>query len=171
MFRKDAGRTAASSEDLRLPLKQEWDWQSTPVVGMSDVSTAVVKGDNIYFTAGPPAASVTGKTSATRVLVCAEAKTGRTKWVRQLTGPRIQPYLAEDVGPAVTESGIIYVIDVAIVKRPCPQPTFVVKAFSEKGELIDFRPLPVKNELDRFFLRDGHGQPNFMLTQNTKPPL
>src|SRR5689334_22692961 len=100
MFRKDSARTAASGDKLALPLHRAWSWKSIKVGGFAPLSTAVVRGDTIFFTAGPN--DVSSKAYLGRLLIAADIRTGILKWSQQLYAPRMQQYLPEDIGPAVT---------------------------------------------------------------------
>jgi hypothetical protein len=168
MFRKDAARTAASTDKIGLPLKQVWSWKSQRLRGVAALSTAVTQGKYIYFTSGPQIGADT-KNILNRLLVCAVAETGQPVWQRQLGSPRLSNYSPEDIGPAVTEQGIVYVTDAVSILNPCPMPTYAISAFSAKGDLIDKIVIPLKNNLSRFFLRDGDGKPNYLLTPDGKP--
>lgn len=173
MFRKDSGRVAASSDKVGLPLKTLWNWKSKRVNGQSVVSTSVVRRGDIFFIAGPktPADEPNPKDdpSAQRFLFCMDVQTGQVKWQRPLASSRLHPYLSEDIGPAVTQGGIVYVLDMGTDKDECLD-GYLLKAFSaDKGKLMGSVGVPIRETLSRFFLRDGHGESNFLLTSKQKP--
>jgi hypothetical protein len=130
-----------------------------------------VRGGLMYFTAGLPAQQgKDAKASEKRVLVCADVATGSIKWTKELQSSRLHPYLPEDVGPAISAEGNVFVVDLVTRYMPCPTSSFVVQAYSaSSGELIDQTVVPLKNSLGRFFLRDEHGEPNVYLPPNGKP--
>ncbi|HWA82239.1 MAG TPA: hypothetical protein VG820_02310 [Fimbriimonadaceae bacterium] len=168
MFRKDPGRSGASTDRITLPATKVWSWKSQRIAGYAVLSTVVVRGDYAYFTSGPRV-GVPNKSKG-RLLVCVDARTGKLQWARQLDTARLHAVLPEDIGPAVSEQGTIFAIDLTMINRPCPQPTFMVKAFGVDGTLLDARVIPVRNEMSRMFLREGVGLANYVLTPKTKPP-
>jgi hypothetical protein len=166
MFRKDAGRTASSTDTIELPMRQAWSFSSLRVAGRSPLSSAAVRGDMIYFIAGSTAASVNG--TASRTLIAADLKTGEVRWSRALNASRMHAFLPEDIGPALTEGGTVYVLDTGLVD--CAEGGYVLKAFSAgKGNLLGERGVSVRNSLDRFFLRHEHGEQDFLLKSFQKP--
>jgi hypothetical protein len=167
MYRKDAGRTAASADTIKLPLNQAWSWTSQRVQGFAPLSTSVVRGEHIYFTSGPRV----GEKSQiqNRNLVCVDAETGKQVWARLLDAPRLSGWAPEDIGPAISESGIVFVTDPTVVMSPCPRRSYLLKAFSASGDLIDTCKVPTKNELDRFFIRKGDGPDDYLLAAHSKP--
>jgi hypothetical protein len=166
MFRKNTARTAASTDVIGLPLKPLWDWKSKRVLDCSVISTVVVRGDAVYFISGPPSAS--SSKTMTRFLVCADAKTGKPRWSRELDNRRPNPDVPEDIGPAISQGGTIFVVDPWAIMNPCPKPTYIIKAFSPKGELIATRVIPLKQDLSRYFMRSGVER-DFLLTPTSKP--
>lgn len=167
MFRKDAGRTAASTDTIKLPLKQTWTYTSKRIEGCAPLSTAVVRGKFIYFTSAPPEGEKVEE--KTRSLICVDTTTGKVVWKKPLSSVRASNWSPEDVGPAISESGIIFVTDPTTVYTPCPRPSYKLRAFSTSGTLVDEYNVPIKNLMARLFVRDGDGQHNHLLEPNMKP--
>jgi hypothetical protein len=167
IFRKDAERSAASTDKIALPITPLWTWQSQRVQGIPALSTVVVRGDYAYFTSGPRAGSKEKPTG--RLLVCVDVKTGAVAWTQKLDTARLHGVLPEDIGPSVSDQGIVFAVDLTTIYRPCPSPTFIVKAFAPDGTLFDSETVPVKNEMSRTFLRSGDGEVDYTLTATTKP--
>ena len=170
MFRRDSGRTAASEESIALPLKEYWSWQSQRVRGYSSLSTIAIRDGKAYFIAGQelnePQNSLTGKS---RELICADAKTGAVQWRKALQLSRAHPLLPEDIGPALTKEGTIFIFDKGTPCKTC-ETGFTIVALNEKGETLDSTQLPNKMNLARFFLRSGHGnETDYVLMPETKP--
>jgi len=171
MFRKDSGRTAASSESFAFPLKPMWEYKSVRLEPMGAVSTVSTFGPNAYFLAGPAVgASGDSKANPKRSLICADIATGQIKWSQPVTAARLHAFLPEDIGPAVTDSGRVIVADSNIVMRPCPTTMHWFRAYNgESGAPVAEAVIPIKNLLARFFLRQGHGEENFLLESRAKP--
>ncbi len=171
MYRKDAGRTAASNEKINLPLKKRWSWTSLRVGGFSILSTAVLQGESLFFVSGPRKGGArNSKLPENRMLVRADAKTGDARWMRPLAANRLNPYIAEDIGPAISTNGTVFVVDQVTVMRPCPQRDSAVRAYSSKGDFLGAVSVPSKNDLARFFVREGHAdETNFLLPPAGKP--
>jgi hypothetical protein len=177
MFRKDAGRAATSSDKVELPLKLAWNWKGEALGGASSMSTCVVRRGNVFFVAvrKPDKPLAKGAPSTQRTLICAEAESGKIVWTRELHGVRMNEHLPEDIGPAVTASGIVYVLDDQTVGE-CSD-AYVIKAFTaEKGKLIGTIAVPIRELLTRYFLREDHQdekkhrtESDFALTPTQKP--
>jgi hypothetical protein len=101
-FRRDANRSAASRDSLRFPLQPLWTWETKARTGHTPLYHAVVSRNNVYFTASD---------KGQRFLVCADAKTGKVVWSRALDTEKLDFVLSDVAGPAVTESGLVYVYD------------------------------------------------------------
>jgi hypothetical protein len=171
MFRKDSARAAASTDKVTLPLKPLWSWKGQRVGGFPVVSTVAIRDGSIFFFAGPqPDAKKDPKAElkAQRLLVCADAKTGTVRWTQAMSSGRMHPYISEDIGPAVSASGIVYALDTGTLS--CPEGGYTLRAFSAaKGKELGQVGVPIRNGLSRFFLRDGHGEENFLLHSTEKP--
>jgi hypothetical protein len=168
MFRKDAGRTAASSDELKLPLVEAWTHNGELVSGRSALSTAVVKGKRLFFVTGVKSESKTGPKTL-RELQAVETKTGKILWRKQLSGNRLHPYMSEDVGPVVSEDGAVYMVELT-KDRMCPSGAWSVMALkADDGTLVDKSMMPMKQLMARFFVRKGHGEDDYLLQSERKP--
>jgi hypothetical protein len=172
MFRKDSARAATSTDSVKLPLKTLWEWKAQAVKGETVLSTAAIRKGQAFFIAGPktiPDSPKKDEKALQRILFCVDLKSGDVKWQRPLVASRMHPYLAEDIGPVVTASGTVYVLDRADGKADCAQ-AYSVSAFSaDKGKPLGIVSAPIRESLSRFFIRDGHGEANFLLTSKMKP--
>jgi hypothetical protein len=171
MFRKDGSRSASSSDKVTLPMKPIWSSKGQRVNGVSVVSTVTVRDGMLYYFTGSPMKSKNPKTQdvSQRTLVCADAKTGVVRWSQPMVFGRMQPYLSEDIGPAVSASGIVYALDFVPINT-CPGHAYGLKAFSaDKGKLLGQQEVSLRDPLSRFFLREGHDEPNFLLQGTQKP--
>jgi hypothetical protein len=172
MFRKDSARAATSSDSIKLPLKPLWEWKAQAVNGDKVLGTAAIRKGQAYFIAGPriaPDSAEKSKKDQHRILFCVDLKTGEVKWQQPLISGRMHPYLAEDIGPVVTASGTVYVLDMGAQQTECAG-MYSLSAFSgDKGKPLGIVSVPVREGLSRFFVRDGHGEQNFLLTPKMKP--
>lgn len=165
MYRKDAQHTAASSDKIKLPLKEAWVWKSARLGGVAPLSTAVVAGDRVYFCGGQ---TESGKTS--RQLLAVDTATGKVVWKRNLLTARMNRFLSEDVGPVVSLAGNVYAFDINLDDCHCDSPV-AVQAFDPNGKPIESRHFPTREGLSRLFLRTSHeDEADFLLTANAKPP-
>ncbi|MGV3721486.1 MAG: hypothetical protein ACO1SX_11310 [Actinomycetota bacterium] len=151
-FRRDAFRSGKSADPVKLPLTEVWSQLSKRKDGASPLYHSTIFKGRAYFT--------TLKDSG-KFLVCADAKTGSVYWQQPLETPRLKFVISDVAGPAVTESGMVYVYD-WITRRPTNSRailgaqgqksqssgeiealnSFAVKVFrAENGELLDFFPL------------------------------
>lgn len=172
-FRRDANRTAASSDPVKLPLTEAWTWSTRGQDGHTPLyHTAIAKG-HAYFVA---------REGKIRSLVCADAKTGAVRWRRPLTSNRISHPLTDIVGPSVSDHGLVFVYDVqpgktaptplarqatngdprklaALAQTPAEIQGFVVRAFdSRTGQPRDILPIGlmgVNGVLPRVALQHG----------------
>lgn len=101
-FRHDAGRSATSSDRVKLPLTEVWTWSTRLNNGHSPLFNSVVWKGRVFFTACE---------GQKRYLICADAKKGSVKWRQPLEAAQLKFALSDTVGPAVSESGIVYVYD------------------------------------------------------------
>jgi len=108
-YRRDANRSAVSSDRLEFPLTEVWtfgsegsglDGEAKP--GESPLYHAVVAGGKVYFTA------LKGNR---RHLICADAKTGSVAWSQPLETSRLKFPISHIAGPAVSEGGRVFVYD------------------------------------------------------------
>jgi hypothetical protein len=151
-FRRDPFRTGRSGDPVKLPLTEVWSQISGRSGGTSPLYHSAISKGRVYFT------TLKGRA---RFLVCADARTGSLRWQRQLETPQLKFALSNVAGPAVTESGLVYVYD--WITRPPSNShakmgrqgqrtqssgeiealnSFAVKVFhAETGDLLDFFPL------------------------------
>ena len=170
MFRRDSGRTAASEESIALPLKEFWSWQGVRVNKGSALSTVAIRDGRAYFIAGGEhSTSPVGAKRIYRELICAEAKTGDVLWRKRLELSRAHSWLPEDIGPAVTQDGTIFVFDKGEPCKTC-ETGFSIEALDQNGKFLDSAQVPNKETLARFFLRSGHGnETDYLLFPGLKP--
>src|SRR5205085_168042 len=90
-FRRDAGRTAASSDPLKLPFTEVWTWTTFHRDGHSPLFNVAVWHNRVFFTACE---------GDTRFLVCADAKRGSVFWKQPLVAARLRWAPSDAVGPA-----------------------------------------------------------------------
>lgn len=101
-FRRDASRSGVSRDSLKFPLKEAWTWKTKARSGHTPLFHAVVRKGKIYFTASE---------KNTRYLICADSKTGTVLWSKPLEAEKLEFALSDSVGPAITESGRLFVYD------------------------------------------------------------
>jgi hypothetical protein len=101
-FRRDANRSAASKDELKFPLQERWSWTTHSRNKHTPLYHAVVRQGHVFFTASDKEG---------RFLICADAKTGKVKWKRLLQTEKLDFVLSDIAGPAVTDSGLVYVYD------------------------------------------------------------
>jgi outer membrane protein assembly factor BamB len=101
-FRKDAGRSAASSDRVRFPMTEIWSWTTTHTLGHSPLYNSVVWQGRVLFTACE---------GANRFLICSEARTGSVLWRQPLAAARLTSPLSDSVGPSVTRGGVVFAYD------------------------------------------------------------
>lgn len=101
-FRRDPGRSAASTDKVSFPLTDVWTWRTRAANGYSPLYHAVVRRGRVYFTAID---------SGYRYLVCAELKTGKVHWRQRMVTAQLKFPVSDVAGPAVTASGIVYAYD------------------------------------------------------------
>jgi hypothetical protein len=101
-FRHDAARTAASTSPLKLPLVEVWMQESHLHSGHTPLFTSVVWHNRAYCTACE---------ENRRYLVCMDARTGALLWRQPLSATQLQFPISDVAGPAVSESGIVFVYD------------------------------------------------------------
>jgi hypothetical protein len=101
-FRRDANRSAASKDELKFPLEARWNWTTKSKAGHSPLYYATIWKNKAFFTASE---------GGQRFLICADAKTGKVQWQRALQTEKLEFVLSDIAGPAVTESGLVYVYD------------------------------------------------------------
>ena len=170
MFRRDTGRTAASEESIALPLKEYWSWQGLRVKNASALSTVAIRDGRAYFAAGGEQSTSPGGAKRTyRELICADAKTGDVHWRKRLELSRAHSWLPEDIGPALTKDGTIFVFDKGVPCKTC-ETGFTIEALDQSGKVLDSAQVPNKETLARFFLRSGHGnETDYLLFPGLKP--
>ena len=109
-FRHDASHSAVSQDKLHFPLKELWTWNTAGPSKHRPLYHSVIRNGLIYFTASE---------KDWRFLICADAKTGVVKWRQPLQAERLNFSISDISGPAVTESGRVFVYDwVTIRDRP-----------------------------------------------------
>ncbi|MEZ0326057.1 MAG: hypothetical protein ACAH95_09125 [Fimbriimonas sp.] len=168
MYRRDAGRTGASQENLKLPLLAAWTHVGETVSGKSALSTAVAKGKALYFVSGVKS-EAKGGPKTQRELLAVESDTGKIVWRKKLSSNRLHPFMSEDVGPVISQEGAVYIVDLGKDKM-CPSGAWTVMALSDKdGSLVEKSSMPMKQLLPRFFVRKGHGEEDFLLNVDAKP--
>jgi outer membrane protein assembly factor BamB len=174
-FRRDQGRTAASTDPVPLPLTDIWTWNGEVVARHSGrereegaaLSTVALWNGRAYFVSGERAP---GSVLARRSLVCANAFTGTLLWKQPLGGVVIDPGLLADIGPVVSPGGAVFVHDWLYTRVPPSRNRpgglrahFVVRAFladggspmaTAGGPLLG-GPFPTLLEI-----RAGHGHPD-----------
>lgn len=101
-FRRDPGRTAVSKDSLRLPLKELWTWSSRGQDGHTPLYHSVTYRGRVFFIA---------RDGAKRSLIAADTRTGAVRWRQPLITPRLRFAVSDAVGPAVTDSGMVYAYD------------------------------------------------------------
>jgi len=101
-FRHDAGHSAVSADKLAFPLKEEWTWDKRNTDGSTPLYHATIWKGRIYFT---------GSEGNNRLLVCADAHTGKINWSKPLAATHLRFAISEIVGPAVTSGGTVFVYD------------------------------------------------------------
>lgn len=152
-FRRDAGRTGRSADPIQFPLTEVWSQSGRGSNGYSPLYHSVIKNGQVYFVT---------LTSQGRFLVCADAKSGSMRWRQRLETNTLKFALSDVAGPAVTDSGLVYVYDwvAAAVRLPGQRPpthrgqstqssgaaepvnSFAVKVFrAQNGEPLDIFPL------------------------------
>ncbi|MCC2669783.1 MAG: hypothetical protein K0Q72_2254, partial [Armatimonadetes bacterium] len=99
-FRRDPSRTGRSVDRIQFPLTSVWSVSSRKKDGYSPLYHSVIKNGRIFFV------KVTEKE---RFLVCADAKTGAVRWQRRLEADRLKFFLSDVAGPAVSDSGQVFV--------------------------------------------------------------
>lgn len=111
-YRKDAGRSAASTDPVKFPLTDVWSWSTRGNDGHTPLYHVAVSRGRTYFVA---------REDRVRFLVCADAKTGTVIWKRPLTARQLSNGLSDIVGPAVSPSGLVFVYDFQAGKKaPTP---------------------------------------------------
>jgi len=152
-FRRDAARTGRSADPVQFPLAEVWSQPGRRSDGYSPLYHSVVKNGQVYF--------VTLNDQG-RFLICADAKSGSIRWQQRLETTTLKFPLSDVAGPAVTDSGLVYVYDwvSAAVRLPGQRPgvhkgqstqssgaaepvnSFCVKVFrAANGEPLDMFPL------------------------------
>jgi outer membrane protein assembly factor BamB len=101
-FRRDANRSAASTDELKFPLQERWSWTTHERNGRTPLYHATIRQGKVYFTASE---------KGVRSLICADAKTGKVQWKRALEAQKLDFVLSDIAGPSVTESGLVYAYD------------------------------------------------------------
>ena len=101
-FRRDAWRTAASRDKLEFPLTELWTWSTRGPRGHTPLYHSVVWRNKVFFTASQ---------DRQRFLISADAKTGKVLWRQPLETETLKFPISDIAGPAVTESGMVYVYD------------------------------------------------------------
>ena len=101
-FRRDAGRSAASADRVKMPLTEIWTHESRLKNGHTSLYHAAVWRGRAYFVACD---------EETRYLVCTDARTGATQWKQPLAASRLEFPISDAAGPAVSESGTVFVYD------------------------------------------------------------
>jgi outer membrane protein assembly factor BamB len=153
-FRRDQWRTGRSGDRVQFPLTSVWTVSGRKKDGYSPLYHSVIKNGRIYFV------KVTEKQ---RLLVCADAKTGEIRWQQALAADRLKFFLSDVTGPAVSNSGQVYVYDWVTAqltlegRKPLrqrrgqgsqsagdvePVNSFAVRVFrADNGEPLDMFPL------------------------------
>jgi hypothetical protein len=109
-FRHDATHSAVSQDKLHFPLKELWTWNTTGPVKHTPLYHSVIRNGWVYFTASE---------KKQRFLICANAKTGVVKWRQPLQAEHLSFTISDISGPAVTESGRVFVYDwLSIIDKP-----------------------------------------------------
>jgi len=125
-FRHDATHSAVSQDKLHFPLKELWTWNTMGPNKHRPLYHSVVRKGWIYFTASE---------KKQRFLICANAKTGVVKWRQPLQAERLSFTVSDISGPAVTESGRVFVYDwVSITDQPTIK-TLTDAIFSQAASL------------------------------------
>ncbi|HEU4753569.1 MAG TPA: hypothetical protein VFU47_10720, partial [Armatimonadota bacterium] len=102
-FRRDPNRTAASKDPLHFPLTEVWS--RAPGTGHSPLYHVAAYKGRLYFL------SMEGERRYTRHLYCVDARTGFVHWKRELETALLPSQVSHYVGPAVSESGVVFVYD------------------------------------------------------------
>jgi hypothetical protein len=152
-FRRDPGRSGRSTDPVQFPLVEVWSQPSRGSDGYSPLYHTVIKDGLVYYVA---------VNSQGRFLTCADAKTGSMRWRQRLEAKSLKFALSDVAGPAVTDSGLVYVYDwvSAAVRLPRVRPggsqgqdtqssgearpvnSFTVKLFrAQDGQPLDAFPL------------------------------
>src|SRR5262249_27068468 len=94
--------SAASGDPLKLPLTEVWSWITPAAEKHTPLFHSVVWKDRVFFVA---------REGGKRQLMCANAKTGKILWRQQLESPQLKFPLSDIAGPAVSQSGIVFIYD------------------------------------------------------------
>lgn len=125
-FRHDATHSAVSQDKLHFPLKELWTWNTTGPDKHRPLYHSVIRKGWIYFTASE---------KSRRFLICADAKTGVVKWWQPLQAERLSFTISDISGPAVTESGRVFVYDWLTIKDPRMIKTLTDAIFAQSASL------------------------------------
>src|SRR6185503_3958191 len=79
-FRRDAGRSAASRDKLKLPLTEMWSWTTPARESHTPLFHAVIWKGRVFFVA---------REGGRRQLVCADAKNGTIAWRKPLEAAQL----------------------------------------------------------------------------------
>jgi outer membrane protein assembly factor BamB len=151
-FRRDAARSAASRDPVALPLTDVWSQPGGP---------AVIAGGRVFFTT---------RDAVGRWLVAADAATGTRLW-RQALAPANAPGL--DVGPAVSQSGLVFAYDALPARGGVQQRVRTFAAAT--GQPLAFTAVPglvspIGEAGRRVFLLSCQGTPDQSLAGNWNLP-
>jgi hypothetical protein len=153
-YRKDAGRSAASTDPVKFPLTDVWSWTTRGNDGHTPLYHVSVAKGRAYFIA---------RDGAVRFLVCTNAKSGTVIWKRPLTARQLSNGLSDIVAPAVSSSGLVFAYDFQAGKK-APTPIALQSAGRDPRALAGIaRDV---TEVEGFVIRAfdaGSGQPLDML--------
>jgi hypothetical protein len=101
-FRRDSSHSATSTDELKFPLTELWSWSKAAKNPHTPLYHVVVWNEYAYFTASDEKA---------RSLICADARTGKVKWQKELATGKLEFEISDIAGPAVTSGGTVFVYD------------------------------------------------------------
>ena len=101
-FRKDPSRSGASNDKLKFPLEEVWSWSTRGLADHSPLYYSTALKDRVYFTASE---------GSKRFIVCADIHSGKLHWRRALHTENLRFPISDIAGPAVSESGTVFVYD------------------------------------------------------------
>jgi len=151
-FRRDPYRSGKSEDPVKFPLTEVWGRTSQRITGASPLFHTTVFKERVFFTI---------LKEGGKFLVCADARTGSVRWQQRLEADRLRFVLSDVAGPAVTQSGMVYVYDWVARRTAASRGSmirsgqaaqsagnvealnsFAVKVFrADTGELLDVFPL------------------------------